>query len=81
MICVDDYNRFPSCQDSQYFSSISLLDFIGVYNVSKENDYTFLRDIRVAATTMVFNAELVTLDQKHYTRIPKLKIYLPIPHK
>lgn len=38
-------------------------------------------DILIAAITIVFNAELVTLDQKHYTRIPKLKIYLPIPHK
>jgi len=38
-------------------------------------------DILIAAITIVFNAELVTLDKKHYTRIPKLKIYLPIPHK
>ncbi len=38
-------------------------------------------DVLIAATTIVFNAELVTLDQKHYTRIPELKIYMPIPHK
>ncbi len=38
-------------------------------------------DILIAATTIVFNAELITLDKKHYTRIPKLKIYMPIPHK
>ena len=35
-------------------------------------------DILIAATTIVFNAELVTLDQKHYTRIPELKIYMPM---
>ena len=38
-------------------------------------------DVLIAATTIVFNAELVTLDQKNCTRIPELKIYMPIPHK
>jgi len=36
-------------------------------------------DILVAATTLILKAELITLDKKHYTRIPGLKIYIPKP--
>lgn len=38
-------------------------------------------DILIVATTIVFNAELVTLDQKRYIRIPELKIYIPLSHR
>ncbi len=34
-------------------------------------------DILVAATALVLKAELVTLDKRHYTRIPELRIYVP----
>ncbi len=34
-------------------------------------------DLLIVATTLVLNAELITIDQKHYTRIPNLKIYVP----
>jgi len=34
-------------------------------------------DILIAATTIILKAELVTLDQRHYTRIPQLRIYIP----
>ncbi len=34
-------------------------------------------DIIIAATTLVLKAELVTLDKRHYTKIPQLHIYIP----
>jgi len=34
-------------------------------------------DILVAATALALGAELVTLDMRHYTRIPELRIYVP----
>ncbi|MCE4629287.1 MAG: type II toxin-antitoxin system VapC family toxin [Desulfurococcales archaeon] len=34
-------------------------------------------DILVAATVLVLEAELVTLDKRHYTRIPGLQVYIP----
>ncbi len=34
-------------------------------------------DILIAATAIMLNAELITLDQRHYTRIPSLQIYMP----
>lgn len=38
-------------------------------------------DILVAATALVLGAELVTLDRRHYTRIPELRIYIPKTHR
>ena len=38
-------------------------------------------DILIAATALVLEAELATLDKKHYTRIPQLQIYIPINTK
>ena len=37
-------------------------------------------DILVAATALGLGAELVTLDRRHYTRIPELRIYIPKTH-
>ncbi len=38
-------------------------------------------DILIAATALVLGAELVTLDRRHYTRIPELRIYIPKTHR
>ncbi len=38
-------------------------------------------DILIAATALVLEAELATLDKKHYTRIPQLQIYIPKRHQ
>lgn len=34
-------------------------------------------DILIAATALALEAELVTLDKRHYTRIPGLRIHIP----
>jgi len=38
-------------------------------------------DILVAATAITLKAELITLDRRHYTRIPELKMYVPKPSR
>ncbi len=34
-------------------------------------------DILIAATALEMNSELVTLDTRHFTRIPGLRLYIP----
>ena len=34
-------------------------------------------DILIASITLMLNAELITLDKRHFDRIPKLKLYIP----
>ena len=34
-------------------------------------------DVLIASITLMLNAELITLDKRHFDRIPKLKLYIP----
>ncbi len=38
-------------------------------------------DVLVAAIAMEMDSELVTLDTKHFSRIPQLKMYVPRKHR
>ena len=46
-------------------------------DLHKKGTATPFSDILVAATALALKAELITLDRKHYTRMPELQTYTP----